>query len=527
MSAATHGTTPYYFVPGPSRHPVMAAIGLFFVILGAGQWINGADWGMYSLAFGMAFWLVVLFQWFSESVSESESGMYGRKIDLSYFKTTKVGTATEGIVKNLTKPVRLVLFFPAGNDVLEQAETYARAVAALSDQVTVEVTDQALDPELAKKLKVRSNGYLAVVQDDKSETIRLDLDLENARGTLRELDAKVQEKLVAVVRARRIAYFTSGHLERDFSPAGDDKRLALGDLRTLAQNLGFGVRRLGLGEGLGQKVPGDAALVVIAGAVERFLPEERAALRTYLDTGGRLLLFVDPDTGDTLDDVAALVGAKVSKTLAAHERFLVRMEGRGESPYDLATNQFFNHPSVATLSRAGDRLAVVLLGTGVVTTVEPLAPDLKFTATLRSMPETFIDENGNRKLDKEGEKRWAHDFAAAVERVIPAPADVPVEANAEPKAMRAIVVGDVDMVGDGILRNPGNAYFLSDALRWLGGQEDEAGTVESEKDVPIVHKKEEDALLFYGTSFLMPALVLGLGLVITRRPRAKKKEVAP
>jgi len=84
MSAATHGTTPYYFVPGPSRHPVMAAIGLFFVILGAGQWVNGAGWGAYSLAFGLVFWLVVLFQWFSQSVGESESGMYGRKVDLSF-----------------------------------------------------------------------------------------------------------------------------------------------------------------------------------------------------------------------------------------------------------------------------------------------------------------------------------------------------------------------------------------------------------------------------------------------------------
>ncbi len=84
MSAATPGTTPYYFVPGPSRHPVMSAIGLFFVILGAGQWINGVTWGMYALAFGLAFWLIVLYQWFSESVGESEAGMYGRKIDLSY-----------------------------------------------------------------------------------------------------------------------------------------------------------------------------------------------------------------------------------------------------------------------------------------------------------------------------------------------------------------------------------------------------------------------------------------------------------
>ena len=84
MSSTHTSAAPYYFVPGPSRHPVMAAIGLFFVILGAGQWINGAGWGAYSLAFGMAFWLIVLFQWFSEAVKESEGGLYGHKIDLSF-----------------------------------------------------------------------------------------------------------------------------------------------------------------------------------------------------------------------------------------------------------------------------------------------------------------------------------------------------------------------------------------------------------------------------------------------------------
>jgi cytochrome c oxidase subunit III len=84
MSSTSHGGTPYYFVPGPSRHPVMAAIGLFFVIFGAGQWINGHGWGMYSLFFGLAWWGVVLFQWFSEAVHESETGQYGRKVDLSF-----------------------------------------------------------------------------------------------------------------------------------------------------------------------------------------------------------------------------------------------------------------------------------------------------------------------------------------------------------------------------------------------------------------------------------------------------------
>jgi len=84
MSAATHGQTPYYFVPGPSRHPVLAAVGLFFVILGAGQWVNGHQWGAYSVLFGLLWWAFVLQQWFREAIRESETGLYSARIDTSF-----------------------------------------------------------------------------------------------------------------------------------------------------------------------------------------------------------------------------------------------------------------------------------------------------------------------------------------------------------------------------------------------------------------------------------------------------------
>ena len=83
-SSAAPGTRPHYFVPEPSRHPAFAAFGLFFVIFGAANWINGADWAKW-LVFGGLLWLFwVLFQWVGDSVRESETGQYGRKIDLSF-----------------------------------------------------------------------------------------------------------------------------------------------------------------------------------------------------------------------------------------------------------------------------------------------------------------------------------------------------------------------------------------------------------------------------------------------------------
>ena len=85
MAATTPaGTTPYYFIPSPSRFPAQASLGLFFVILGAGQWVNGVGWGAYSLMLGMAIWLFTLYQWFGEAIRESESGLYSDRIDVSF-----------------------------------------------------------------------------------------------------------------------------------------------------------------------------------------------------------------------------------------------------------------------------------------------------------------------------------------------------------------------------------------------------------------------------------------------------------
>ena len=84
MSAASHPQPPHYFVPAPSRHPVLTAAGLFFVILGASQWINGHAWGAYVTLFGLVMWAFVIQQWFREAIRESETGLYSDRIDTSF-----------------------------------------------------------------------------------------------------------------------------------------------------------------------------------------------------------------------------------------------------------------------------------------------------------------------------------------------------------------------------------------------------------------------------------------------------------
>jgi cytochrome c oxidase subunit III len=85
MSAMTPaGTVPHYFIPSPSRHPVLMAAGLFCLFFGLGQWVNDHSWGAYMVLAGLVIWLTVMFQWFSQSIGESESGLYSDRIDVSY-----------------------------------------------------------------------------------------------------------------------------------------------------------------------------------------------------------------------------------------------------------------------------------------------------------------------------------------------------------------------------------------------------------------------------------------------------------
>jgi hypothetical protein len=438
---------------------------------------------------------------------------WNRKTDLSYFKTTKPGTSTQNIVRDLTKPVRFILFFPPSNDVLENVRHYTDTLKALNPNVSVDIVDHALHPEIAKAFRVRANGFVVLQAGDRNEQLALGLDIGKARSDLRDLDRQMQAKLLAVVRPARTVYFMSGHQERDYAPPKDDMRQGLSDLRGLIETLGCTVKRMGLGEGSGTRVPEDATAVFIIDPKEPLLPAEILGLEQFLARGGSIFLAVDPETSFRDPALFKLLGISTDSKIVANEKYTVKVEGRGESQYDLVTNRFSSHPSVTTLSHSYGRLVVALLSAGALTQDKDTQAKIDFT--LSAMEGSYLDLNRNGVFDAKTEKKTKLDFAAAVEGKIQGDKNNLTHSG----VWRAVVLADADALGNGVVRNSGNAYFVLDSLRWLTGDEKQAGTVESEKDEPLIHRKDQDALWFYGTSFLVPALVLGIGLGTRRRMR--------
>ncbi|GGC88604.1 cytochrome c oxidase subunit 3 [Undibacterium terreum] len=82
--SSQHAKAPYYFVPGPSKWPVLAGASLLVTMLGAAGWVNSVPGANIINIVGIVLTLVVLYFWFGDAIKESEGGLYSPRIDVSY-----------------------------------------------------------------------------------------------------------------------------------------------------------------------------------------------------------------------------------------------------------------------------------------------------------------------------------------------------------------------------------------------------------------------------------------------------------
>ncbi len=452
---------------------------------------------------------------------------FNKKVDLSYFKTTQASESSKKMVKNLSEPFKVTLFFPAANEVEDQVRSYFEDLRRESKHVEVKTLDHVMDPNLAKELGVTDNGTVVLTRKKQNELIQIGTKLQRAKSTLKKLDGEFQAAFRKLAQVQKVAYLTVGHEERTGEDRDKVRGSSIRDLRTLLGRLNYQVKELGIAQGLGQEVPSDATIVIIIGPRKELLPAEVEALKKYLRGGGKVLAFLDPEAGVDFAPLLGPFGLRFNPTRLANDRFHVRLTMTQADRHVLFSNRFSAHPSMSTLTRNSSQVATVMLGAGWLdeippTEQNPTRPQVQFL--LHSMPFTWNDQNANLEYDPPAESRKVYELAAVVTMPVGAPKPPPTKTGKKPEQpeLKLIVVADSDLVSDQVFRNPGNGYLFVDSVKWMGGEEETIGETTSEEDIRIMHTREKDQVWFYLTIFGVPALVLGGGIYYTSRRRRRK-----
>ncbi|MCZ6804011.1 MAG: cytochrome c oxidase subunit 3 [Proteobacteria bacterium] len=73
-----------YFIPEPSRWPIVGTLALFTAFIGGGMMLNGSGFGTFILGLGTAAVVYMFAGWFADVIGESIAGKYNQQVDVSF-----------------------------------------------------------------------------------------------------------------------------------------------------------------------------------------------------------------------------------------------------------------------------------------------------------------------------------------------------------------------------------------------------------------------------------------------------------
>ena len=286
---------------------------------------------------------------------------------------------------------------------------------------------------------------------------------------------------ISVLMHRRIVYWTVGHGESSFL---DYDAFGMSDIARDLSREGFQNKQLDLASE--QKIPGDCALILIAGAKEDFSRAEAGRLDAYLREGGRLLILQGAATSG---GIVSMLPSWGMRPLDAPIKNAKTISGS-----DVLASDFADHPISAPLK--GSRIV--------------LERPLSFEPSAAVGTGSGVDRIDFHAVAKAGSAV----VAGVVERGAGTGQDVAL------RPTRIVAIGDASFVLNGALavRANANRDFFANCVSYLAGIETNGlGDVGS---TSLWTGLDRDVRLRYaiGSVVVLPFLVfLVLSVAVVRR----------
>ncbi len=436
---------------------------------------------------------------------------YQWKIDATRGKTQSLSTVTKTLLKEVSKPLTMLVFLPEGANERQAAKEIVQSYVYENREITYQFIDPERQPLKAQEAGYRFPGNILLEYQGRRQMADRP-DEEAITNALRKLLKPERKKL----------YFLTGHGERDLN---DAKQGGLQVASKALENEGYEVKTLNL---LAENaIPADAAVVIAASPKKPLMANEIQALKAYLGRGGRVLVLLEAFQDGGLKDFLASYGVglddgiildvnQVSRALGAS----VVMPLVAEYGPSKITQDFKNIVTIFPLARP---LSLKRDVPGVVLT--PLATTMP--SSYEKLGKDWM-KGGQAAFSPKEDRKGPFTLAALAELKTAQPPGAkpksPPQAGKEAEEDQGYlaVYGDVDFAANAYFNLFGNGDLFLNTTNFLAKELQQISVREGRKAQLLTLTSYQIWILFLVSLVWAPAVMLALGIRAYRRRRTRK-----
>jgi len=292
------------------------------------------------------------------------------------------------------------------------------------------------------------------------------------------------------------AYFTSGRREQDTTSLDDEGVERSAQMLKFAN---FEVSDLKLYEN--PIIPEDCTVLVILGPKDKFSNEEMAAVRSYLQNGGRLFLAMSPEASNNMTEILEEFNISFDKSILCKER----MSFQGEASYNslLATAEYNKQSRISRSIAEADCFSQFLKAGSVTANLSDADIERLVWVDMCWADNHAPGEDGNFFFDSDSEKIKTYDVGLSC------------SGSGLYKDAKLVFFTDTYFYTNRGLRIPGNQLLVMNSMNWLAARENLLEIPSKTPYVSVVDLKMDEyhEIGFY-TVIVIPSLALILGLIV-------------
>ena len=408
-----------------------------------------------------------------------------RTVSWDFTKTRRhtLSPQTLKVVRSIGKEVTVIAFYDVNSQDFVRVRDLLKRYEAANPKIKVRVVDPRLEPALARQYEVTGTGVAVFEADGRRERVSF--------GGEKEFTGA----LIKVTRDKKPSiYFLQGHGEHAYDSFADE---GYGMLKSGLERLNYQVKELRLLTA--KTVPKDCDVLVIAGAQQDLLPQEKKAIKAYLDKGGRLLLMLEPDPAPSFSDWLDEWGLETKAGIVVEPANNIL----GDAAAIFAFGFRF-HDITRPFQKARQE-AVLFVTARPLKRKSNVPPKVTLTELIETSSTSWREENFKGIVRKDpNEESGPFVLAAAVEK-----------SGNDKKKMRAVVLADSDFASNQFVRNLLNGAFAANCLHWLA-EEDVLLDIPPKDEPPqtLFLSRQQTIFTFVWSVIILPLAILISGFFV-------------